>query len=242
MSALYNFKPALTLPVSDTFVAKVEEWCANLYTDQFKNVHRWEDQFVNENLDARVAGDKEIVLTRYGLNNPNGFADGSNLASSFWCITGPGLYDYMPWYQPMEDFLLAEGLTSHLSFPCILVANGYVRKHTDVGRKTVINYDLFGSNNLVWGISYEDTYDIDQLTIPGSEHYDEIYDYDADHCVLMDVSRFHGGYLKDGIISTPRAAINHGFLETFNVCKSKFEEMDSNGKLAELQLLLNSNT
>lgn len=241
MAALYNYKPALKLPVSDILRTKVQEWCTKLYTKQFNDVERWTDLFVNENLEPREIGDKEIILTRFGNNKPDGFIDGSNLASSFWCITGAGLYDYMPWYKPMENFLATEGLNSHLDFPCILVANGYVRKHPDQNRMTVLNYDLFGSNNLIWGISYEESYDIDQPTIPGTEHYDETYEYDEDHCVLMDCSKYHGGYLKDGVTSAPRGAINHGFWQSFDVCKAKFEEMAVNGKLSELQVILNSN-
>ena len=241
MAALYNYKPALRLPVSDAFKTKVEEWCVKLYTDQFKYVNRWTDQYVNENLEPRSDGDKEIVLTRFGDNAVGGYDNLENLASSFWCITGSGLYDYMPWYKPMEDFLSQEGLDSHLAFPCILVANGYVRKHPDVDRLTVLNYDLFGSNNLVWGISGENFYDIDQQATPGTEHYDETYEYDPDHCVLMDCSKYHGGYTKEGVTPAPRGAINHGFWQSFDVCKAKFEEMAANGKLAELQTILDSN-
>lgn len=241
MSGIYNCSLALRLPVSGSFKAKVNEWCSKLYTDQFKNVPRWTDQFVNENLEARNPGDKNIILTRFGNNNTDGFENGTNLESSFWCITGAGLYDYMPWYRPMEDFLAAEGLTSHLNFPCILVANGYVRKHPDVGRLTVLNYDLFGSENIVWGISYESEYDIDQPVVQGTEHYDEIYEYTENQCVMLDCSKFHGGYLKEGITSAPRGSINHGFLENFSICKAKFDEMAGNGKLTELQTLLDNN-
>lgn len=240
MAGLYNYTLGLQLPISDGFRTQVQSWCDKLYTDQFKTVPRWTDQFVNENLEARNDGDKEIVLTRFGNNDPDGFDNRANLESSFWCITGAGLYDYMPWYKPMEDFFAAEGLNSHLDFPCILVANGYVRKHPDMNRKTVLNYDLFGSENLVWGISYEESYDIDQKELPGTEHYDETYEYDSHSCIVMDCSKFHGGYLKPEATTTKRGAINHGFWESFDVCKAKFEEMSANGKLNELQAILNN--
>jgi hypothetical protein len=242
MLALYNCKVDLKLPVTDAFKKIVEEWCLKLYTDQFKKVERWKDQFVNENLEPRNLGDKEIILTRFGNNDADGFENRSNLESSFWCITGFGLYDYMPWYKPMEQFLAKEGLNSHLPFPCIIVAHGLVRKHSDKNRKTVMNYDLFGSNNLVWGISYDETYDIDQKEIQGADLYDETYSYDSDNCVLVDVSKYHGGYLKEGVVPSIRGAINHGFWEDFRICKAKFEEMSKNGKLTKLQTLINNNS
>ena len=233
----YHNQVNLNLPISDAFRSKCVEWCDALYTQTWEGIPRHTDQFVDTNLNVDASGTKKIVLTRFGDLS----TDFNSLQNSFWCITGNSLYDYMPWYKPMEDFLLVEaGLTSHLSFPCLLVANGKVRKHPDVGRKTVLNFNIFGSEKILWGIDGDAdpaTYNIDVETT----NFTETYSYTDNQSMIVNVAAIHGGNKIDGHTSYKRVAINHGFLEDFATVSNAFTTMAANGKLAELQAIIDSN-
>jgi len=225
---------ALNLPISDAFRTKCQEWAAALYSSTWQDTPRHTDQFVDSNLAADTSGEKKIVLTRFGRE-----ATGADsLSKSFWCITGNDLYTYMPWYQPMEDFLETNAsLTSHLAFPCLLITNGYVRKHPDVGRKTVFNFDIFGSEKLIWGHDGDAdpaTYDIES----DSNSFTETYSYTPNEVTLVNVAAIHGANKIDGHDSYSRCAVNHGFMEDFSTVSSAFATMAGNGKLTELQNII----
>ena len=239
MTRLYTVNLNLSFPISDELKSKSVEWCNKLYSEDLKNIPRWTDIPLDESLNVSI--EPTLVAKRFGHTKEDGWENGFNQASSFWCIVGSGLNSYTPWFKPMEQFFNSEGLTFSLTEPCILMANGYVRKHPDVFDNTVMNYDILGSENMIWYVSHEDpnSYDVDQDIIPGTETYDETYEYDPHTSILLNCTRLHGGFLKDGFEPSPRAVLHHIFNEEYDVVAAKIAEMQSNGKLAELQLLIN---
>lgn len=233
MANLYNYIP-LELPVSEEFRNKCIEWVDTLYSEQWQDTPRWTDQFVDTDLNIDDTKSKKIVLTRFGSET----RDYETLQNSFWCITGYDLYNYMPWYKPMEEFLEAEaGLTSHLDFPCLIISKGKVRKHPDVGRKTVLNYDIFGSETMRWGI--DDSVTVNEYDIETEdETFTETYTYPEKTSVIVNVNKVHGANKVEGFESYKRSAINHGFWEDFEVVSAAFEQLATSGKLEELQSII----
>lgn len=222
------------MPVSLDLTAKCQEWSYILYSSSWENTERWTDVFVDTNLESDPSN-SNIILTRFGPLE----IGAESLANSFWCITGYGLYDFMPWYKVMEDYLSSNfGFRSHLDFPCILISQDAIRKHKDVGRATVLNYNIFGCEHFIFGIDSNqdaDAYDVDLE----NNQYTTSFDYLPNKSCMMDVELLHGAEIKPDIAPSQGCAmVNHGFWNKYVEVHDAFSSMAASGQLAELQGLL----
>ena len=196
----------------------VKNWADIIYVDgKFAGEPDGVDFFLNKDFEKINSGD-DLIATRWGKNPDD----------SFYCVSGNGLYELIPWWKKMQNFFESElGLTPWLPYPCLLISQSNLRRHVDLGRPTAFNYPIFGEKvctNYIWHTQ----------GAPASK-YDETYSYEHGKTIILDTSYEHGGFVNPGYeFSSTRAICNMGFAEPYEVCVGKILEAIDSGRINKL--------
>lgn len=199
---------------------KVQEWAKIIYYERrHENEFDGVDFYTDINLNKVNQNDNGIVITKWGKES---------LETCFHCITGNGLYDLMPWWKDMETYFAQElNLHSWLPYPCILMSMSNLRRHTDKGRPTALNYPIFGeevTTNHLW----YNTGDPD-------DKYNESYRYYQNKSILIDTTFEHGGFANPGHQKHElRAICNMGFKEPYDICLEKIQHAFATGSISKI--------
>lgn len=193
----------LTWPTSVKATDCIKEWATTLYTnDKYEDFKDGIPYFTTPDLSTSTAS-SDFIVTRWGKGPVN---------KSFFILRGDMLFELIPWWRQMQRIFEELDLQSWYSTPAILVSEANIRRHTDIDRNTVFNYNIFGAEATHTHLWYNPT-----STTDNTEKYDESYSYSPGKTILMDSSVQHGGFAADGIAALERRAIwNMGFHNKFD--------------------------
>ena len=194
-------------PLDDHVVGKIKTWSnlllvSNLYTSK----KHGEDFFLDASF-QEIDDREQIICTRW-IDPPS---------KSFYCISGYGLNEYFPWWKRMMEIFESYGLKSWLSFPCILISKSKLSRHADIGRRTALNFPIFGTDSMQ-GYFFESKEENSKSICK--------YMYKKDHWILMDTTIVHGGFpTNEKCPEQLRAVLNMGFDANFSECKVILNKM-----------------
>lgn len=194
-------------PYEESFSLLVKRWADLIYIENlFTHQSHGSDFYIDH--DLRILPHKtDLICTRW-IDPPE---------KSFYCITGHSLNKYLPWWPPMIELFASYGLKSWLPYPCILISKTELSKHADIGRRTALNFPLFGEDSMI-GYFWADKEENSKVICT--------YRHKKNHWLLMDTSKVHGGLPQgQNAGADNRAILNMGFDADFSDCRKTLEKM-----------------